>query len=247
MRLPLQSSHPVLIRPLGGSQERWFRTAVVDFEENENLLIALPLASDLVRERSPSRTAVGTAEEQAAENTVLAEQHFTGFAVGARLEVEITFADGIRRFQVGIQRRESKFGGSIRVDWPTEGSRIQRREFVRVEIFHPVTLRYESAEPPGIVKLTGSTSDFSAGGVRVRVPERIPTGAVVELEFGGGTLPAQTLQGRVVATGELSPGPKQTAPGYWAGIEFRSVTPGLRKEMTQLVFDIQREQLRRSR
>jgi ribosome maturation protein Sdo1 len=81
--------------------------------------------------------------------------------------------------------------------------------------------------------------------MRLRLLERIPDATRVEVEVGVPALAGRTLQGQVLRSGELKRESKQ-AQEYWVAVQFVGVDEGLRKEMTQLVFDIEREHLRKS-
>lgn len=54
----------------------------------------------------------------------------------------------------------------------------------------------------------------------------------------------QTLQGRVVRSGEL-PKKRNAVQHYWVAVEFVGVDEALRKEMAQRVFDMQREHMKK--
>ncbi|MEX2584119.1 MAG: PilZ domain-containing protein [Gemmatimonadota bacterium] len=266
MRLPIQSMQAVLVKPLGGEQESWFRSLIVDFVPDKELVIVLPSADDRLTDEDDAEAELGEADGEKGEAAAPTEEPETAaveigdvvddelddtdllFGRGTKIEVEISFPDGIRRFASVIRKQDLSFGGSLRIDWPSEGTRIQRRDFVRVEAVFPMTVRFEDPEGATLTKYTGATMDISAGGVRLQLHEPIPDDTQVEIDIDTEPLKSQVLYGRVVRSGEIQykKRNKKAPTEYWVAIEFAGVDEGLRKEMTQLVFDLQRQAMRRS-
>ena len=219
------------------------RSVIVDFDVGRELVILVP------RPGKPDPGAEPTAEEtpDPAKVPDLDEELLDDppYGKGTRLEVEIAFPDGIRRFESVVRRLDPSYGGSLRIEWPSEGTRVQRREYVRVDVAKDVTVRMRNEETGAIEKILGSTIDLSAGGTRLNLADPLPDDSRVELDFDLENLRAQVLQGRVVRSGLLPP-KRGAPPAYWVAVEFVGVDEALRKDMTQLVFDLQREQMRKS-
>ena len=66
------------------------------------------------------------------------------------------------------------------------------------------------------------------------------------MEIAVPALKALILNGRVVRSGEIEKKRSDSQQYYWVAVEFVGVDEALRKDLTQLVFDIQRDQLRKS-
>lgn len=251
MRLPIQAMQPARIRSQS-EPDRWHRTVIIDFEESEHLLLLQPRGSARGGDRARADAEVEPDEEEAvpARGTVPSPSpKQPGFERGTKVEVEVTLPDGIRRFSSVIRGSEPTYGGSMRIDWPAEGTRIQRRDYVRVDVSLPATVTYApivEGEKLGETRIRGTTIDMSAGGARLRLAEQIPDNTPIELNVEMPPLDAQSLQARVVRSEKLERkgGAMQY---YWVAIQFTAIDEALRKTLTQLVFDIQREQLKRSR
>lgn len=246
MRLPIQSMQSVRLRATREPDSPWYRSVIVDFDEGQELVLLLPSAKD--REKAVDHDPAALEPAAREEPPVGDDEDLVETAVfdrGSRLEVEISFPDGIRRFSSVVRRLDLNYGGAMRVEWPSEGTRIQRRDYVRVEAEYRSIVWYREEEGGPLKQLQGHTTDFSAGGVRLRLPEPLPADQRIEMEIQNTPLKAQNLQGRVVRSGELEK--KRNEPQYyWVAVEFVGVDEGLRKDMTQMVFDIQREQMKRS-
>lgn len=236
--------HAVLVRVQGADEESWLRSVIVDFDTGRELVILLPKTG--IAESEPAAKPPPPSGE--VPSAIGDEDDFLDeplFGKGTKLEVEIAFPDGIRRFESVVRRLDASFGGSLRIAWPTEGTRVQRRDYVRVDVAKPIVVRMQNAETGAIEKVVGATIDLSAGGTRLNLAEPIPDDTRIELEFNFGGVNGQLLQGRVVRSGALET--KRDKPkAYWVAVEFVGVGESLRKDMTQLVFDLQREQMRRS-
>jgi c-di-GMP-binding flagellar brake protein YcgR len=177
--------------------------------------------------------------EAAAEEDVDQVDYHSGMDV----DVQLSFPDGLRFFTTKVRSIDHiSYGGSLRLAWPVEGTRVQRREHVRIRAVKGAEVWYREEESRKLKRLKGFTTDISAGGVRVRVPEALPDETQVELELDIPVPGARTLHGRVVRSGII--GKEKKPEAYWLGIEFVGVGQVLRKALTQYVFDLEREQIR---
>lgn len=235
MRLPIQARQAILIKPLGQNEEAWFRSTIVDFQVHRELVVSLPTPKDRLGSSAFSSTSEEDAEEEELTDSL--------FSHGTELEVQISFPDGIRRFSSVVHKLDLSFGGSLHLDWPTEGTRIQRREHVRVEVRFPAVARFRNAG--ALRELQGDTLDLSAGGTRILLTEPIPDDTELELRISPEERGLEPLRGRVVRSGEIDPDKVRRGLAWWIAIEFVALDPRNQKELTQLVMDIQRQQLLR--
>jgi c-di-GMP-binding flagellar brake protein YcgR len=259
MRLPIQSMQAIRICDPGSGQ--WFRSVIVDYEPDQELVVLLPSEKDrdLDADTTPIRASQPDGEGSEGEPGSSREDFLEPptFNKGASVQVEVSLADGIRRFKSVVQRLELTYGGCLRITWPTEGTRIQRRDYVRVDVtYHTIVRFLEDEERPdeeGPVRkrqqhpreMEGTTLDFSAGGMRLRMVQPLPADLKLDIDVGVPALESTVLKGRVVRSGEIEKKRPDLPQFYWVAIEFVGVDAQLRKELTQLVFDIQREQLRK--
>ena len=193
----------------------WLRTMVVDFTPDREILLSIPTEGDGQVEIRP----------------------------GTVVRVKVNLADGVREFTSKVLSREALHGGVLRLRWPTDTVRIQRRDFVRVSMTLPVAVTYEAeGEAPRVIEAL--TVDLSAGGVRLNLPEALPAETEVGLEIRAEQKPPYRVRGRIVHAGEV--GEHVEPKRFWAAVQFLDVSESLRNDITQYVFDVQREQIRRS-
>jgi c-di-GMP-binding flagellar brake protein YcgR len=206
----------IAVQPPWAGEDVWYPSLVLDYEEGRSLTVGAPLSR---------------------RQEVL-------IPPGTRVRLQLALRDGLRRFTAVVRQRVASTGSpSLVLSWPEDFQRIQRRDNVRVD----ATLRVqvcriredESRGPP----LFGLTADISAGGVRVRLAEPIEILSAVELVF---TFPDEVehrCDAKVLRRGELTQA--VTDLRYWMALEFTNISEVVRREITRLVFDLQREQLRK--
>lgn len=250
MRLPIQSMQAVRI--CDPNKGQWFRSVIVDYEPDQEIVILLPTEKDRDviadmtptqssrqpggrGENPPSGTSSGTSDDDFLEPPP--------FNKGAPIRVEVSLTDGIRHFNSVVRRLEFTYGGCIRIEWPTEGTRIQRRDFVRVDVTYRTVVRFFD-ENELLQEREGTTLDFSSGGMRLRMLQSLPAELELDIEVAVPALEGNILKGRVVRSGEIERKRTNLPQFHWVAIEFVGIDAALRKDLTQLVFDIQRDQLR---
>lgn len=205
---------PVSLRVGGGEGPGWYPSRVLDFEEGREIRVAVPVLRG---------------DEVPVEP-------------GTVLDVQSTHPDGVHVFAATVLRRVAEPGPALVITWPDSAQRVQRRDSVRVEA--QVRVEVRTASPGGPAReLDGTTLDLSEGGMRAAVPEPVEAGTELEarLHLPGGGPPVECA-GRAVRGGES----EDAAPGgrFWTAVEFTSVPPAARRELTRFVFGVQREQIR---
>jgi c-di-GMP-binding flagellar brake protein YcgR len=162
---------------------------------------------------------------------------------GVEVGVEVPLFDGLRRFRVKVQSREVS-PPSLWLGWPEEAERLQRRENVRV----PVQLRTDAATldadgRPATEPMDGMTTDVSAGGMRIVLPREVPAGSEVGLVLHIPDAGPQECHAVVLRGGRI---PRTRGPNrHWIAVAFTAVSPSVQRAITRLVFDVQRDLLRR--
>lgn len=205
---------PVSVRHAGREGLEWYPSLVLDFREGEEIVIGVPMAGG---------------EEIVVE-------------VGTQLQVQTMHRDAVRRFTTAVVRRRHVPSPCLYLTWPDEVQRIQRREHVRVEVTVPVAVRMPNGEQKAPV-VSGYTADLSAGGVRLNLPQALPSGPDVVLELNLPGTRTLVCEARVVRSGESESarGPKR----YWASAQFKGLSGAAQKDLTKFVFDVQRELIRK--
>lgn len=205
---------PVSLRVDGGESPGWYPSRVLDFEEGREIRVAAPMLRG-------DEVPVGP---------------------GTVLDVRSTHPEGVHVFEATVLRRAAEPDPALVISWPESAHRVQRRDSVRVETRVPVEVR--TAPPGGPVReLAGTTLDLSEGGMRAAVPEPVEAGTelAARLHLSGDGPPVECA-GRAVRGGET--GDAAPEGRFWTAVEFTSVAPEARLELTRFVFGVQREQLR---
>lgn len=158
---------------------------------------------------------------------------------GEMIQAQTAHPDGIRRFTARIQRRRDVPSPCLVLEWPAGAERIHRREHVRVELILAATVRYEDASGK-MEETSGYSTSLSAGGARIVLEgaTTLPASVEVGLDFGDGSRAAYAA--RLVSSSAGGRGKP------WLAVQFTELSPAERKRLTRVVFEAQREALRRS-
>lgn len=215
MRINFYPMQAIAVQPPWAGEDVWYPSVVLDYAEGKSLQIGAPLSR---------------------RQEVL-------IPPGTRVRLQLALPDGLRRFSAVVRDRLPTSPPSLELTWPEDFQRIQRRDNVRVDATLRVQVcrvrKDDSRGPP----LFGVTSDISAGGVRIRLAEPIEILTKVELLM---TFPGDVehrCDARVLRRGELTQA--VTDLRHWMALEFTEITEVVRREITRLVFELQREQLRK--
>lgn len=215
MRIELRPMQPVFIQ-VNPDGDVWYPSIIDDLREGEWVSVGVPMSGG---GEVPVRP-------------------------GVPIHIELALPDGLRRFVAAVRERRGGAGTAptLVLDWPRDVQKIQRRDNVRVDAAFPARIRLRGAGATDAEPISGLTQDLSAGGTQVRVPEQLPDLSTIELTL---ELPAgeRTCGARVVRGGELPQARGELR--YWLALTFTDMEPALRREITRLVFDLQRELMRR--
>lgn len=136
------------------------------------------------------------------------------------------------------QRFHDVLAGYI-VEMPNRVDRIQRREYVRLEV--QTNFRYRIFAEPGDPQPTprpfekSYIIDISGGGVRFFAEEVIAAGTILEMRLGIEGIEREIVVGKVVRCRERVEG------GYEIGVSFEAVSPATQDQIISWIFDKQRE------
>ena len=204
------------LRIAGDGAEEWYASLVLDFVEGEELLIGVPMS----RGRE------------------------VAIRSGTPVILELALPGGLRRMTTRVRGRSLGGPPSISLDWPEDQERVQRRNDVRVDAMFPVEVR--RILPAGVraEPLRGLVADISAGGAQILLSSPLQVGETVELTMRLPGVGERQCSARVIREGL---GIIRTASHpRWAGVMFTDLGPSLRREVTKLAFDIERERRRKT-
>ena len=214
MRIQLRFNQPVSIQ-VPGRDGAWHPCVILNHVEERELVIAMPA------------TLAGTEP----------------LAPHSDLILEIALPDGLRRYKVEVME-VGENPPSLKLSWPEEGERIQRRDAVRVPLEVPVEVRIVLRGGALANPVVGKASDISSGGMRLNLPEILEPDSAVRVTFQAPDIGKMECPGRVLRGGELK---DAIAPNnYWVAVIFANLPADVLRDINRLVVDIQRNIMRRS-
>lgn len=209
---------PILLEVPEGENCGTYPSLVLDFVEGESLLVGVPL------ERGR--------EVRIGPETVV--------------NVQIPRPDGVYVMPSLVVARDTQ-GPALMLRWPAREDRVQRRNHVRVGVMIPVEVWVRTAEGGRAGqeerRISGASVNLSAGGLLLAVAEPLDPEAQVRLRLLMPDGIDTSVEARVLRTGEKEDA--HLAHRFWAALEFVGVLESARKEITQFVFDVQRDQIRK--
>jgi c-di-GMP-binding flagellar brake protein YcgR len=213
MQSPFSALQSIALRRVEEPDGAWLSSRIVDLKEGHELVVYAPHVEG---------------EEVEMDSDTL-------------LLLEVQQPQGIFRYAVRVRRRVAHDPPRLVLTWPERVERIQRREAVRVEVEVPVELL---AHVEGQrIRMHCRTSDLSAGGLRLVVPEPLPEGTRVLLKLRVAGKLEMACSGTVLRGGEI-PDRSAAEDAVWLGVQFVDLSEATRKELSRFVFDVEREQLR---
>ena len=161
-----------------------------------------PRVGETVHVIAPSGAAIGARVKDAGRASYLLRLDHPDprdFLADTTVSLEFTNRRGVCRI---VGSAETAAGdAALRVTATGNAELIQRRDYVRVEAFVPVT--YQPAGPDGWT-VTANTLDVSGGGFRIAAAEALRLGDMMRftLELGEGEDPVQAVAQAVREAGE---------------------------------------------
>ncbi|OLN33486.1 flagellar brake protein [Desulfosporosinus metallidurans] len=151
-------------------------------------------------------------------------------------KVKLTFWDEVAAysFEAKIMQRIAVPVSLFVLELPDSISKVQRRNFVRVPAFYPITFRTVTRE--GLSDLyKGTMLDLSGGGMRFSTKERVENKSLLYVQL---TLPIGEIQSpvRVCRAEQI-----EDSNRYSVSVQFHEISERERDRIIRCVFDIQRE------
>jgi c-di-GMP-binding flagellar brake protein YcgR len=152
------------------------------------------------------------------------------------VRIQLNRPDGIYVLHSRVLARSAGHPSLI-LEWPDLSERIQRREHVRVGATLPVQL---SVRGSGVVRSVAALStDLSVGGIRLVAPEPLRRDAQVRVTLALPGFGERACEARVLRGG-ATPDPRREHR-YWSALEFVGMLESVREDVTQFIFETQRD------
>lgn len=132
----------------------------------------------------------------------------------------------------------------IVIEFPREFKLVQRREYVRVDVSHPV--KYVKSIIASDLKLAdnildegkgknGNLVDISGGGFKIKTTEKMEHGNFIIIDL-------EMLNRKIRVTGKIIRVIKDDSDYYISGVNFIDINERTRDKIIQLIFEIMRKQ-----
>lgn len=122
-----------------------------------------------------------------------------------------------------------------KISLPRDIKKIQRRNYVRVNMLHPIKYSKEEAKNKGSEMLPALLLDLSGGGMRIKLREELAAGDVISAELKSDEL-SITAQGKVVRKEKCDDG------RFIYGVSFGQLDTISKEKIIRSVFKIMRKQ-----
>lgn len=134
----------------------------------------------------------------------------------------------------------------IIIEYPKTLKQVQRREFVRIDISHPV--KYVKSVIESELKLaeetlgndkgvSGMLVDLSGGGFRIKTNQKIELGNLLTVDI-------DLLGRKIIINGKVVRVIKDDNDNYICGVSFIGIRERDRDKIIQLIFEIMRKQMK---
>ncbi|MHB8126792.1 MAG: flagellar brake protein [Desulfitobacteriaceae bacterium] len=155
------------------------------------------------------------------------------FRVGTVLEVSYYDEVSSYCFDTTIKQRIAVPIPTFVLDFPDEIRKIQRRNFVRIPAFYPVTYRMVTKEGLSDPK-DGNMLDISGGGMRFKTLEKLENNSLLyaQLKLPGGELSTPVRVRRIQKI--------EDTKAYSISTEFYEISERDRDRVIRCVFELQR-------
>jgi c-di-GMP-binding flagellar brake protein YcgR len=142
-----------------------------------------------------------------------------------------------------------KFEERIRlviIEYPKTYKQVQRREYVRVEVIHPIkyvrsVINEDLKQADKVLDEDKGKNallmDISGGGLRLKTSEKMESGNLVTVDI-------DLLDRHIRVRGKLMRIVKDEFDNYLCGVCFIEINERLRDRIIQLIFEIMRKQLK---
>ncbi|MFA5478404.1 MAG: PilZ domain-containing protein [Candidatus Muiribacteriota bacterium] len=149
-------------------------------------------------------------------------------------------------FNEPLIRIEEGVKPNLVIDFPKSIERIQRRNYVRVDVRLPFYYqKYTLSEEPEIIPILkkGYIMDVSGGGVFLRTPEKMEKDQFVQTKFKLGDEEFD-IKGKIMRAISIRRGKSVM---YKYGINFEEIIDMVRRKIIGYVFDVERSNIRKQK
>lgn len=160
------------------------------------------------------------------------------FNNGSTLLIHNYIKDGnyLHKFTCKVKgRAKSGLTPLYELSLPEKVERIQRREFVRINVVAPIEYKIEKNEDNKFLK--GILLDISGGGLRFATDNKINVGEVIELK-----LRDINTEDEILIKGQCVRGNKESNGQYICAVRYYEISDKIREKIIESIFTLMRKQ-----
>lgn len=160
------------------------------------------------------------------------------FNNGSTLLIHNYIKDGncLHKFTCKVKgRAKSGLTPLYELSLPEKVERIQRREFVRINVVAPIEYKIEKNEDNKFLK--GILLDISGGGLRFATDNKINVGEVIELK-----LRDINTEDEILIKGQCVRGNKESNGQYICVVRYYEISNKIREKIIESIFTLMRKQ-----
>ena len=160
------------------------------------------------------------------------------FNNGSTLLIHNYIKDGncLHKFTCKVKgRAKSGLTPLYELSLPEKVERIQRREFVRINVVAPIEYKIEKNEDNKFLK--GILLDISGGGLRFATDNKINVGEVIELK-----LRDINTEDEILIKGQCVRGNKESNGQYICVVRYYEISNKIREKIFESIFTLMRKQ-----
>lgn len=160
------------------------------------------------------------------------------FNNGSTLLIHNHIKDGkyLHKFTCKVKgRAKSGLTPLYELSLPEKVERIQRREFVRINVVAPIEYKIEKNEDNKFLK--GILLDISGGGLRFATDNKINVGEVIELK-----LRDINTEDEILIKGQCVRGNKESNGQYICSVRYYEISNKIREKIIESIFTLMRKQ-----
>lgn len=158
---------------------------------------------------------------------------------GDLITVSYNDDNAIYSFDAHVQSRQGGVEQTVSVDCPKDIRRVQRRNFVRIDVGLPLVYYFiDEAIGEYSQAFTGRTCDISGGGLQFSTEQSIDSGMVLDMNIDLGDDERVSAIGKVV---RAIPVNKGGVVKYSIGVQFTMIDERDRDKIIKFIFQKQRE------
>lgn len=161
---------------------------------------------------------------------------------GSNFEVNFTSDMGHFKFEAVYKGKDLYPMPVWITSFPEDAKKIQKREFVRIDLIMPATIRFETEDKKFTDPVYARVKDISGGGIRLVLHKTLRLGQNIEI-----SIDLEEGEFKVLSQVIRIEKPIQDEDIYWVGMKYIDLSERMRGKLIKFIFKKQREIIKNRR